>query len=157
MTAGCAAGCTEGVDRTINGYAGEPGVNLSCSVTESATDRVISFTARNGSGQSLEFRNVQVPRVANSAVSGEVILTDGAEYRGAAGSGAPSTAQACQVSAMEFTIDPDTGDTRMRGQVLCETMRAAGDSTLCRGMTAAGARSPIPAQFDIFSCPGLNP
>ncbi len=157
MSAGCAEGCTEGVDRTVNGYAADPGIRFSCRVTETATDRFISFTAGNASGQSLEFRNVQVPRAASSAVSGEVTVIDGAEYRGAAGSGAPSAAQPCQVSAVEFTIDPYTNDTRMRGQVLCDAMRAPEDSTLCRGMTAAGSMSPIPVQFDIYGCAGLVP
>jgi len=156
MTMGCSAGCTEGADRTVVGYDGDPGVNFSCSVTENATDRFISFTVRN-SGQSLQFRNVQVPRALTSAFSGEVILVDTNEFRGLAGSAAPSNAQPCQVSMVEFSRDADTGDTRMRGQVLCATMRAPADSMLCRGMTAAGAITPIPVEFDIFACPGLNP
>lgn len=160
MTDGCAAGCTEGVDRTINGYEDDPGVSISCSVTENATDRFISFTVRN-SAQSLQFRNVQVPRTTTSAISGEVILIDGSgsgnEFRGAAGSASPSAAQPCQISAMEFSTDPDTGDSRMRGQVLCDVMRAPADSTLCRGLSAAGATTAVPAQFDIYACRGLNP
>ena len=156
MTAGCSAGCTEGQDRTINGYEGDPGVSISCSVTETATDRFISFTVRN-TQQSLQFRNVQVPRTTTSAIGGEVILVDTNEFRGAAGSAAPSAAQPCQVSAMEFSTDPETGDSRMRGQVLCETMRAPADSMLCRGMSAAGAITPVPAVFDIYACRGLNP
>ena len=161
MTTGCAVGCTQGVDRRISGYENDPGVSISCSVTENAADRFVSFTVRNGTGQSLQFRNVQVPRATTFAIAGEVILIDGEgngnEFRGAAGSAAPSTAQPCQISAMEFSTDPDTGDSRMRGQVLCDAMRAPADSTLCRGLAAAGATSAVPAQFDIYACRGLNP
>ena len=145
MTTGCAAGCIQGTDRRISGYEDDPGVSISCNVTENATDRFVSFTARNGTGQSLQFRNVQVPRTTTSGISGEVILVDGTgagnEFRGVAGSSAPSAAQPCQISAMEFSTDPDTGDSRMRGQVLCDAMRAPADSTLCRGLSAAGATS----------------
>ena len=85
------------------------------------------------------------------------MLYDTNEFVGAAGQNPPSTTQPCQITGMEFSRDMDTGDSRMRGQILCETMRAPADNMLCRGMAAAGATSPIPAQFDIYACRGLNP
>lgn len=153
----CMAGCTEGVDRSINGYSSDPGVRISCNVTETAADRFINFTIQNASGQSLSFENVQVPRGGGSALSGNVRLNDGNEYVGAAGGASPSNAQPCQVSAVAFARDPETGDSHLTGQVVCQTMRAPASNMLCRGLSAAGPSPTLPAQFSIFACRGLNP
>jgi hypothetical protein len=157
MPMDCMAGCTEGVDRSINGYSSDSGVRLSCSVTETATDRFINFTIQNATGQSLAFENVQVPRGGGSALSGNVRLNDTNEFVGAAGGNAPSNGQPCQISAVTFDRDPETGDSHMSGQVLCQTMRAPAANQLCRGLSAAGASATLPAQFSIFACRGLNP
>lgn len=155
-TAGCMAGCTEGVDRFINGYSGDSGVRVTCNVTETAADRFINFTIQNASGQALTFENVQVLRGGGSAITGNVRLTDTNEFVGAAGGASPSSAQPCQISMVEFDRDTN-GDARLAGQVLCQTMRAPADNTLCRGISAASAGATVPVQFEIFACRGLNP
>ncbi|GAB4213650.1 MAG: hypothetical protein OHK0013_37700 [Sandaracinaceae bacterium] len=156
----CAMGCSEGMDRLVDGFDDENGNDVRCTVTESTdgTQRIINFRLQNSAGQSVTFQNVAVPFMGGSALSGVVRLREDNEYSGAAGALAPSVTSPCQVQAVRFFRDEMSGDPTIQGEVLCQYMRADADRRLCRGMSTSGGGSAAmtPAQFTIFGCTGLT-
>jgi hypothetical protein len=150
---GCSMGCTEGLNRGVNNFAGVEGVSISCNVTEQPTSRSLNFRIGTSSGQSVSFQNVAVPTTGGSALSGTVRFREDNDYTGLAGPGQP-----CQVTNVTFTReDTSGGDTVIRGSVLCRAMRADADNRICRGLTDPNGPSgtAVGADFEIFACPGL--
>lgn len=154
----CAMGCTEGLDRLIDGFTGENGARITCGVTQTADERILNFTLLSASGYSVGFQNVRVPRGGGSALSGVIRMSEDNNYQGAAGPLSPSVTQPCQVSAVEFFADELSGDPTIRGEVVCQYMRSDANMQLCRGLSTSGGggAATMPAQFTIFGCPGLT-
>lgn len=156
----CAAGCTPGQDRVIQSFTGENGTNLSCSVVETSTQRILDFDFLTSDGPSLQVQNLALPisDAAVSAASGRVIVNEANTFQGAAGASEPSNEQPCQVSNVVFSIDPDSMETLIEGDIYCELMRAPADSRLCRGLSDVGGSGTanVPAHFEIYSCSGLS-
>jgi hypothetical protein len=158
FAAGCAMGCTEGMDRLIDNFAGEGGTSITCNVTESATSRILNFRVGNSAGQSVSFQNVAIPMAGGSALSGTVRFREDNDYSGVAGAVAPGGSQPCQVSNVTFFREAESGDPTIRGYVLCDQMRADADMRVCRGLSMPGgtASAMDPAEFTIYGCPGLT-
>lgn len=155
--ANCAMGCTEGMDRLIDNFAGEGGTSVTCNVTQNETSRILNFRLGNSAGQSVSFQNVAVPRNGGSALSGTIRFREDNDYTGVAGGSAPSNTQPCQVSNVEFFPEAESGDPTIRGYVVCDLMRADADMRICRGLSMPGgsATAMEPAEFTIYGCPGL--
>lgn len=153
----CSMGCTEGMDRFIDSFTGENGTSITCSVTETADQRILNFRFQHVNGYAVQFQNVAVPLNGGSALTGTVRFREDNEYQGLAGAVAPSTSQPCQVSNVEFFRDEMSGDPTIRGHVLCQTMRSDANRMLCRGLSASGGAGTLtsPSEFVIFGCPGL--
>lgn len=155
--ASCAMGCTEGMDRLIDNFAGEGGTSVSCSITETASSRILNLRIGNSAGQSVTLQNVEIPTAGGSALRGTVRLHEDNDYTGLAGGAAPSNSQPCQVSNVTFFREEGSGDPTLRGYILCDTMRADADMRICRGLSGPGgsATASDPAEFTVFGCPGL--
>lgn len=155
-TTGCAAGCSDGMDRWVANFTGEEGARVSCSVTETATQRFVSFEVMAAGGQRISFENVGFLTAGGSATGGRVHLYEDNDYVGAAGSAAPSSAQPCQVTGVTFTLDE--GDPTVRGNVYCRMMRASANGSLCRGLSTPSAlgSATTPAEFMVAGCTGLT-
>jgi hypothetical protein len=155
---GCAMGCTEGMDRLIDDFAGEGGTSITCNVTESGTSRILNFRIGSSAGQSVSFQNVAIPTTGGSALSGTVRFREDNDYTGVAGANPPSGGQPCQVSNVTFFSEPESGDPTIRGYVLCGRMRADADMRICRGLSMPGgsATAMDRAEFTIYGCPGLR-
>lgn len=155
--ANCVMGCTEGMDRVIDNFAGEGGTSVTCNVTQTATSRILNFRLGNSAGQSVSFQNVAIPLAGGSALSGTVRFREDNDYTGIAGGTAPSNTQPCQVSNVTFFAEAESGDPTIRGYVVCDLMRADADMRICRGLSTVGgsAVATDPAEFTIYGCPGL--
>ena len=153
----CSMGCTEGMDRFIDSFTGEMGTSITCSVTETADQRILNFRMQHVNGYAVQFQNVAVPLNGGSALTGTVRFREDNEYSGLAGGVAPSPTQPCQISNVEFFREETSGDPTIRGSVLCQTMRSDANRMLCRGLSATGGAGTVssPAEFVIFGCPGL--
>ncbi|MBX7194970.1 MAG: hypothetical protein K1X94_23150 [Sandaracinaceae bacterium] len=156
---GCRMGCTEGMDRLVDNFAGVDGASITCNVTETASSRILNFRIGNSAGQSVTFQNVEVPHDGGPALRGIVRFHEDNDYTGTAGSATPSNAQPCQITNVQFMRDTttSTGDPMITGQVYCRTMRADADMQICRGLTHEGGvgTATVPAEFTIYGCPGL--
>ncbi len=155
--ANCAMGCTEGMDRLIDNFAGVDGTSVTCNVTQTATSRILNFRLGNPAGQSVSFQNVAVPLGGGSALSGTVRFREDNEYTGVAGATVPSNSQPCQISNVTFFAEEESGDPTIRGYVVCDLMRADADMRICRGLSMPGGSAVAmdPAEFTIYGCPGL--
>ncbi len=153
---GCAAGCSEGMDRGVANFTGEDGALISCRVTETADQRFVSFSITTPSGQRLAFQNVGFLRSGGTATSGTVRLYEDNEYVGVVGGAPPSNAQPCQITDAQFVLDE--GEPTVQGHVYCRMMRAEASMTLCRGLSATGgiATSTQGASFKVAGCAGLS-
>jgi hypothetical protein len=156
----CAMGCSEGLDRIVDGFDGENGNTVRCTVTESSdrTQRILNFRLVSSTGQSVAFQNVAVPFDGGSALSGVVRLREDNEYEGAAGDVEPSGTSPCQVRNVRFFRDEMSGDPTIEGEVRCQFMRSDADIRLCRGLSASGGSGAAmsPARFTIYGCTGLT-
>lgn len=157
IAGGCSMGCSEGPARGVNDFAGDNGVSLTCSVTETGSSRVLNFRAATSTGQSITLQNVTVPTGGGSALSGTVRFREDNDYTGLAGGNPPSAAQPCQISNVTFERDVDTTDTVIRGEVRCRQMRADADNRIFRGLTDPNGAlvTATAVEFQVFACPGL--
>ncbi|HJL20010.1 MAG TPA: hypothetical protein RMH99_30375 [Sandaracinaceae bacterium LLY-WYZ-13_1] len=139
---------------------GTPEVLASCSVSESESNRTVSFSAQQGADFSIAVSGAIFPFAGGSASGGSCTVTvvDGPNtYSGACGSSEPSEAQPCQISSVMFY--DDMGNPTVEGSILCKNLsnRANPDlqievSTLGSGPDAANT----PAGFRLANCTGLE-
>lgn len=157
----CATGmsCTPPEPRMVTGFNGMTGNTVTCTVTETATDRLVSFTtgsAAGGTRYSVALSGARVPRSGGFPGTGcQVTVTEGANtYRGLCGSVAPTTSQPCQVQ-LSFDVDMPTGSPRVTAEILCDFLPNSADPTSLRSVHR-GAGSPDPGHFEFFDCRGLS-
>jgi hypothetical protein len=155
-----------GVERDIYGFNGDMGQHFSCTITEHGATRAVNFsvTAEEANGQHLgvSLTGAVVP-AGGGALTGtaQFTWTDGNQYGGNAGAGAPSATQPCQVSGITFLTDTDTGLPRMDVNVACilaSSIPAATPPVIASvtrpGNMGADATSPMTIHF--YSCPVIS-
>ena len=153
-------GCTSYPQRDVNGFNGENGVRVTCTTIESASNRVLSFSA-SGSGYSLQLSGASFARSGGSP-GGEgcnVRVQEDNVYEGACGASPPSEAQPCRVSDVMFTRDAE-GRSLITGHIFCQGMSPSAAPGIDRELTSAGT-SPesamTPLEFNIYDCNGYTP
>src|SRR5690606_31964783 len=106
-------GCAGVIDHDICGFDGaehcvdgEPSPSLSCTVIEGDATRLIGFSAQQGEGASIAVTDLAVTVTGGSPSPGgacRVTVQEGAStYSGSCGAAAPSEAQPCQISDVQF-------------------------------------------------------
>lgn len=153
------AACTPPPPRQVTGFNGMNGNSVSCTVMESATDRVVNLRTGSSAGgvrYSISLTNARVPRGGGFAASGcSVRVEDGANtYSGSCGALAPVATQPCQVQ-ITFGTDMMSGSTVLNAEVLCDHLPNIAAPTQLRSVFA-GAGSAEPGLLQFFDCRGLS-
>lgn len=160
-------GCEGARDREVCGFnrsdpctMGAEEATLSCNVTEAASTRTLSFSARQGR-PSISVDNVSVARAGGTAISDggcRVRVTDGVNtYVGVCGGMEPSAAQPCRVSGIRFY--DDVGNPTFTGEIFCRFLPNQATPGLQIEVTAAGSGpgpASRPGSFRFANCPGLT-
>ena len=151
--------CTPPLARQVTGFNGVDGNSVTCSVMETASNRVVNLRAGSSTGgvrYSIQLTNASIPRAGGFAASGcSVTVEEGANtYRGGCGSLAPTVAQPCQVN-VTFGTDVESGSTILHAEVLCDHLANSTDPSQLRSVFA-GAGSLEPGSLDLFDCRGLS-
>ncbi len=160
-------GCDGAQDRDVCGYNQSdpcPGIEadatLSCSVTETETNRTISFSARQGGPYAISVENLTVPLAGGSASGGacRVRVVEGANtYVGTCGGSDPSSAQPCRISGVTFYDDMD--NPTFEGQIFCQFLENQGNPALQIEVTSKGdgpGPASRPGSFRFANCNGLT-
>jgi hypothetical protein len=160
-------GCDRAQDRDVCGFNQSdpcPGIEaeatLSCSVSQTDTNRTISFSARQGGNFAISVENLIVPRAGGSAMGGScrVTVIEGANtYVGGCGGSDPSTAQPCRISGVTFY--DDEGNPTFEGDIFCQFLENRANPALEIEVTAKGsgpASAAQPGSFRFANCSGLR-
>lgn len=156
------SGCTSPGRRDIFGFNGDMGARFSCTTTERAGNRSVSFTvsARDATGRDLgvSLQNANVA-ATGGPVTGtcQFTFTDGNTYGGNCAATAPSATQPCQVSSIQFTTDTDTGLPLTNVSVLCIDAPSMPviDPPLVRGVSSPESEA-MAMQIHFYSCPVIQ-
>lgn len=159
-------GCTTPVSRDIYGFSGDMGQRFSCTVVEHGATRAVNFTVSatgaDGTRLGMTLQNATVP-TGGGPVSGSCSFswTDGNQYGGTCGGGAPTASQPCQVSNIAFTTDTATGLPLMDVNVLCLDAPSIPVATpaITRSVSRPGTDPGIemmPLTVHFYSCPVIN-
>lgn len=166
---GISLGCPGPVDHDVCGFDGSdpctdgsPEPSLSCSATEvEGATRTMTFSARHaGSDFSLQVQNLTVPFTGGAATGGacRVTVVEGENtYAGACGGSAPSEAQPCQITEVEFS--DDMGNPTFSGNIFCQFLANQASPALQIEVTTVGmgtVASSTPARFRFANCEGLT-
>ena len=161
-------GCAGTIDHDICGFddaepceEGEPSPSLSCTVIEGDATRVIHFNAQQGGGSSIAVTDLAVIVTGGSPSLGgacHVTVQEGAStYSGSCGADAPSEAQPCQISDVEF-LD-DAGNPTVTARMLCQFLENEANPALEIEVTAIGAGptpAGTPARIRLANCAGMT-
>lgn len=156
-----------GVPRSLGtgGFDGDNGVQLGCSVTDTATARMLSFTFAMPAMQArlqvtgAMFAKSQNVQSAMGAPGCYVTAQEGNTYGGACGGSEPSDTQPCRINQVQFSVDPMSGDPVVVGRILCRNLQpTTTTSTIRRDVISTDSTMPMAgAAFTIFNCTGLAP
>ncbi|MEM9067186.1 MAG: hypothetical protein AAGE52_01730 [Myxococcota bacterium] len=144
-------------------FDGDEGINVSCSATESGEDaRIINFTVARGSQPQLSVTGL-LTGINGGTVRGEscrvTVLDDGNAYggttEGRCGANPPSEAQPCQIGAIEFDEEPETGDPRLSTTIECRNLRAPSNPELLQRDVTFPMMATMPATIGILNCDGI--
>ncbi len=151
-----------GNPRMIEGYDGDNGMRISCSVSETAQRRVLSFSLDVPASQTglsiagAEFIRGTGALPAQPTQGCSVTVREGNSYSGVCGGSEPTAQTACRINNVEFKIDPDNGSPVVVGRVFCSGLR--GTTVLAKDLSSGTfADRTQGAAFTIYDCPGLAP
>ena len=161
-------GCAGPVNHDICGFdgaepceEGEPSVSMSCTTVEGDATRLISFSAQQGEGYSIAVTNLAVSVSGGSPTPGgscRVTVQEGAStYSGSCGGDAPSEAQPCQISNVEFY--DDRGNPTVSARISCRFLASEASPDLEIEVTDLGAgpgAAGTAGRIRIANCPGLT-
>lgn len=153
-------GCTSYPTRDVLGFDGDNGTRLTCSVTESAANRTLTFSA-TAAGYGLSLRNATFARAGGTPAGTDcqVRVIDDNTYTGACGGLPPTETQPCQVNNVMFTRDAE-GRSLITGNIYCQNISPEAAPSIDREVTGPGtavADRTRPLLFNIYDCPGYNP
>lgn len=151
--------CPGTVMRDINGFNGTDGLRVSCNVVETATQRILSFSATSRSTFGMSVMNATFARGGGSpSGAGCVVEVQDSPntFRGDCGGAPPSAVQPCQISSVVFTREAETGSSLITGQMICASLPNRADATILREVTSAGSAA-APLTFNLYDCTGYNP
>jgi hypothetical protein len=157
-------GCTGYPMRSIFGFDREENQRISCSVIETDSTRILTFSAAYSSGSGsygIALRNATFASGAGSpgGAGCEVSVQEDNSYAGACGGAAPSETQPCQVTGVVFDVDEDARP-RISGQIYCRGISPAVAPTINREVTAPGdgpTAAMTPLTFTLYDCNGYTP
>ncbi len=160
-------GCDMPHDHDLCGFSnsdpcveGDPKPVISCSVSETETERTISFSARQQAGASISVTGLTVTTGGMAATGGacRVSVSEGANnYAGACGGSDPSEAQPCRINNISFF--DDMGNPTLAGDLYCQFLENSANPTLQIEVTAPGTTPTdiaSPAHFRLANCAGLT-
>lgn len=158
-------GCTTPVSRDIFGFSGDMGQHFSCTIVDHGSTRSVNFRV---TAQAPDGANIGVTLQNASVASGGGPVTgtcqfswiDGNTYGGNCGASAPTAAQPCQVSNIDFTTDTATGLPLMDVNVLCLDAPSMPVATpaIARSVSKVGTMpgdEMRPFTIHFYSCPTL--
>ena len=153
-------GCTAYPTRDVQGFDGENGVRVSCSVTETESSRTLSFSAYAAS-YGIQMQNASFGRGGGTPAGTDCRITvqEDNTYVGACGGSPPSEGQPCQVNNVQFTTDTE-GRSLITGNIFCQGMSPSAAPSIDRELTRPGFDIPsltAPLEFNLYDCAGYNP
>jgi hypothetical protein len=157
-------GCADFVDRSVDAVDDEADFDITCRVEETATTRLLTFSAQHRSGYGFVLNRALFPRAGGAPMgSGAAVLVQepAENYLAVCGAEPPSAEQQCQATA-RFTRDLE-GRPSIEGEIFCvgaaSTIGGGGASPI-REVTAPGESATAamtPLHFALRDCEGYVP